>query len=109
MINIIHSHDIFHHDLIADNLLVKHSSEDNIHLRIIDFEFVNLIHQDMEHRLLKRWRHYDMGDLEETLKNLKLMDEEESLGKDGTHDVVSQFVRCRRLSRSPNHNPHIPL
>lgn len=93
MVNVIHSHGVFHQDLIAAKLLVKDSSEGDVHLRIIDFKFANLATQDTERRLLKRWRHYGMGDLKETLKNLKSMDEEESLGKDGTQDAVSQFVR----------------
>jgi len=34
-----------------------------------------------------------MGDLEETLKDMKLMDEEEPLKMDGRYDAISEFLR----------------
>ena len=93
MVDILHSHGVFHLDLIAGNFLIKDSSAGDLQLRIIDFEFAKLATQDTERRLLQRWRYFDRGDLEETLKNMKLMDEEEPLKMDGRYDAISEFLR----------------
>src|SRR5271155_2888306 len=101
MVNIIHVH-VFHHDLIAGKFLIKDYSLGDVQLRIIDFEFAKLATQDTERRLLQRWRYFDMGDLEETLKDMKLMDEEEPLEKHCSYDGISEFIRrfedCTSLS-----------
>ena len=75
----------------------------------LDFEFVNLATQNMKYKLLKRWTHYDIEDLEETLENLILINKEESLGKDSMHNAVSQFMRCWKLLKCPHYKAHIPL
>jgi serine/threonine protein kinase len=76
MVNVMHSHGVFHQDLAAPNILIN-SCDGDAQLRLVDFEFAKLATRDTEHRFLKRWRHFDIGDLEETLMDMKLLDEGE--------------------------------
>ena len=81
MINIIHSHGVFHRDLAGRNFLVNYSDGD-LQLRLVDFEFATLATPDTELRLLKMWREYDIADLESSLIDMGLMDESEPFEED---------------------------